>query len=259
EPAHHGRAERGPRARRPRRHPGPPRGPALFWPVAPDRGAERRSRARHRRARRHHRRHGPRRVVRLGRRAAREPRAPRAVPQHLKAGVDVATTAAPGALPVVDLVLRGGRISTFADPEQGPAEVSAIALAGGRVVAIGGDDDVATYVPLAARVIELEGRRVLPGLNDSHIHAVRGGVSWTRTVHWEDVRSLSEGLERLRADAATRAPGEWVAVVGGWHSSQLAEGRAPTDRKSTRLNSSHVKSSYAVWCLKKKRRSARDA
>lgn len=142
--------------------------------------------------------------------------------------MDVATTAAPGALPVVDLVLRGGRISTFADPEQGPAEVSAIALAGGRVVAIGDDDDVATYVPLAARVIELEGRRVLPGLNDSHIHAVRGGVSWTRTVHWEDVRSLSEGLERLRADAATRAPGEWVAVVGGWHSSQLAEGRAPT-------------------------------
>lgn len=129
---------------------------------------------------------------------------------------------------VVDLVLRGGRISTFADPEQGPAEVSALALAGGKVVAIGSDDDMAAYVPLAARVIDLGGRRVLPGLNDSHIHAVRGGVSWTRTVHWEDVRSLDEGLDRLRADAAGRAPGQWVAVVGGWHSSQLAEGRAPT-------------------------------
>src|SRR5690554_60385 len=116
-------------------------------------------------------------------RAAREQRASREVPQHLKAGVDVATTAATGAVPVVDLVLRGGRISTFADPEQGPPEVSAIALAGGRVVAIGSDDDVAPYVPLAARVIDLEGRRVLPGLNDSHIHAVRKGVSWTRTVH----------------------------------------------------------------------------
>lgn len=131
-------------------------------------------------------------------------------------------------VPVVDLVLRGGRISTFADPDQGPAEVEALAIAGGKVVAIGSDEDVAPYVPLAARVVDLGGRRVLPGLNDSHIHAVRGGVSWTRTVHWEDVRTLAEGLERLREDAARRAPGEWVVVVGGWHSSQLAEGRAPT-------------------------------
>jgi len=130
--------------------------------------------------------------------------------------------------PVVDLVLKGGRISTFADPEQGPAEVSALAIAGGKVVAIGSDDELAQLEPLAARVVELEGRRVLPGLNDSHIHAVRGGVSWTRSAHWEDVRSIAEGLERLRDLAASRAPGEWVAVVGGWHSSQMAEGRGPT-------------------------------
>lgn len=140
----------------------------------------------------------------------------------------MSTWGAPGALPLVDLVLRGGRITTFADPDQGPAEVSAIVLGGGKVVAIGSDDDVAPYVPLARRVVELEGRRVVPGLNDSHIHAVRGGVSWTRTVHWEDVRTLADGLSRIREDAAARAAGEWVAVVGGWHSSQLAEGRAPT-------------------------------
>jgi len=130
------------------------------------------------------------------------------------------------ALPVVDLVLRGGRISTFAD--SGPAEVEAIAIAGGRIVAIGSDAELALHADLAERVIELGGRRVIPGLNDSHIHAVRGGVSWTRTVHWEDVRSLADGLERIRQDAANRGPGEWVSVVGGWHSSQLAEGRAPT-------------------------------
>jgi len=140
----------------------------------------------------------------------------------------VPTTLPPGALPAVDLVVRGGRISTFAEPGQGPSEVAALAIAGGKVVAIGSDDDVAAYVPLAARVVDLGGRRVLPGLNDSHIHAVRGGVSWTRTVHWEGVRTLAEGLELVRADAAARAPGEWVAVVGGWHSSQLAEGRGPT-------------------------------
>ncbi len=132
------------------------------------------------------------------------------------------------ALPVIDLILRNGRISTFADPGQGPAEVESAAFAGGRVVAIGTDEQTAALVPLAARVIDLGGRRALPGLNDSHIHAVRAGVTWSRTMHWEDVRSLAEALDRVRAEAEVRAPGEWISVVGGWHRSQLAEGRPPT-------------------------------
>ncbi|HLS73925.1 MAG TPA: amidohydrolase [Actinomycetaceae bacterium] len=133
-----------------------------------------------------------------------------------------------GALPAVDLVLRGGRITTFADPGQAPAEASAIAIAGGRVLAVGSDDELAPYTELAARVIDLDGRRVLPGLNDSHIHAMRAGVSWSVTAHWEGVRALAEGLELLAIDSVGRAPGRWVAVVGGWHRAQLAERRGPT-------------------------------
>ncbi len=135
---------------------------------------------------------------------------------------------APPALPLVDLVLRGGRIRTFADPGQGPAEVPAIALAGGRVVAIGDDTEIAPYAALAARVVDLDGRVALPGLNDSHIHAVRGGASWTRTMHWEDVRSVAEALDRVRGEALRRGPGAWVSAIGGWHSRQFAEGRPPT-------------------------------
>ena len=131
-------------------------------------------------------------------------------------------------LPAVDLVLTNARITTFADADQGPAEAHALAIGGGRVLAVGSEDDVAAYVPLAAEVIDLGGARVIPGLNDSHIHAVRGGVSWTRIVHWEDARSLEDGFSLLKADAAKRAAGEWVSVVGGWHRSQLAENRAPT-------------------------------
>ncbi len=132
------------------------------------------------------------------------------------------------ALPVVDLLLHSGRVTTFADPDQAPAEVEAIAIAAGRIIAVGSDDELAELRPLAARTIDLGGRRVIPGLNDSHIHAVRGGVSWTRTMHWEDVRSIGEALDRVRDDARRRGPGEWVSVVGGWHSSQLAERRPPT-------------------------------
>ncbi|MDN3496253.1 amidohydrolase [Planococcus sp. APC 4015] len=138
------------------------------------------------------------------------------------------TPAAAPPLPVVDLVLHNGRVTTFADPAQGPPEVEAIAIAAGRVIAVGSDADLAPLRDLAARTIDLRGRRVIPGLNDSHIHAVRGGVSWTRTVHWEVVRSIPAGLDLVREDARRRGPGEWVSVVGGWHSSQLDEHRAPT-------------------------------
>jgi len=132
------------------------------------------------------------------------------------------------ALPIVDLVLHGGRISTMARPGEGPAEVESVAIAAGRVIAVGSDAELEPLRALAARTVDLAGRRAIPGLNDSHIHAVRAGVSWTRTMHWEDVRSLREALARTAADAQRRGPGEWVSVIGGWHASQLAEGRCPT-------------------------------
>ena len=69
---------------------------------------------------------------------------------------------------------------------------------------------------------------MLPGLNDSHIHAMRAGLNWDRTLHWEDVRSLSDALDRVREAATGRRPGEWICVVGGWHSRQLRENRLPT-------------------------------
>ena len=128
----------------------------------------------------------------------------------------------------VALVMHSGRITTFADPALGVDEVQSVALAAGRVIAIGTDAELAPLRSLAARVIDLGGRRVIAGLNDSHIHAVRAGVSWTRTMHWEDVRTIDEALHRVSRDAARRGPGAWVSVVGGWHSSQLSERRAPT-------------------------------
>ena len=131
------------------------------------------------------------------------------------------------ALPLVDLVLRGGRITTFADAGQAPAEAEAIAIAGGRIVAVGTDDQLAAYAEVAAQVVDLQGRRVIPGLNDAHIHAVRGGNSWTRSLHWEHVRSVADALDTIRAAADGAEPGAWISVVGGWHRSQFAEQRPP--------------------------------
>jgi predicted amidohydrolase YtcJ len=96
------------------------------------------------------------------------------------------------------------------------------------LVAEGSDDELAPLVENASRVIDLEGRRVLPGLQDSHIHAVRAGLTWERELHWEEVRSLADALAQIRERAARTPSGTWITVVGGWHERQLAERRLPT-------------------------------
>ena len=113
----------------------------------------------------------------------------------------------------VDLLLTGGRITTLAQQGEGSAEVQSLAIAGGRVLAVGSDDELAPYASHARRVIELGGRRVIPGLIDSHIHAVRGGVSWLVSVHWDGVRSIADALEVPPAIACIKA-GRPAAYVG---------------------------------------------
>ena len=80
----------------------------------------------------------------------------------------------------------------------------------------------------STRVVDLGGRTVIPGLIDSHIHAIRAGLTWQTEVHWIGVRSLAEALDRIRAKAAVAPGGSWLVVAGGWTPRQFAEQRAPT-------------------------------
>lgn len=125
----------------------------------------------------------------------------------------------------VDLVVHGGRLWT-GDPDSGPA--TALAVRDGRIVAVGTDEELAPLAERAPRVVDLAGRRLLPGLQDSHIHAARAGLTWERELHWEEIRSLADGLAQIRDRAATSPAGTWISVVGGWHERQLAERRMPT-------------------------------
>jgi len=154
--------------------------------------------------------------------------------------------------PAVDLLLRGGRITTFAADGQGPAEAEAVAVGGGRILAVGDDAQLAPYAAQAARVIDLGGRRTIPGLIDSHIHAVRAGVSWSASLHWEGVRSLAAALGTIRGRAAELPAGAWIAVIGGWHRRQFAEGRVPTPAELDAAAPDHpvyVQETYDVGIL----------
>ncbi len=135
----------------------------------------------------------------------------------------LATFAATAHAQPADTILLNGKIVVYDAP---PAQ--ALAVRDGKIAAIGQSADIRALAGPATRVIDLDGRTVIPGLIDSHIHAIRAGLTYATEVHWIGVRTLAEALERLRT-AAQRAPkGAWLVVAGGWSERQFAEDRRPT-------------------------------
>jgi predicted amidohydrolase YtcJ len=124
-----------------------------------------------------------------------------------------------------DLILTGGKIATLRYNE---GFVEALAVKNGRVLAVGSDDEVLRFKGESTRVIELAGRTVIPGLNDSHLHVVRGGRFYNLELRWDGVPSLRRGLEMVREQAGRTPKGQWVRVVGGWSPYQFEERRMPT-------------------------------
>ncbi|MGP3690654.1 amidohydrolase [Streptomyces sp. IBSNAI002] len=124
-----------------------------------------------------------------------------------------------------DVIVRNAKVHT-GDPARPGAQ--AIAVRDGRVLAVGDDHDMATLVGPATRVVDALGRRIVPGLNDSHLHVIRGGLNYVLELRWDGVRSLHEGLAMLREQVARTPRGQWVRVVGGWSAEQFAEQRLPT-------------------------------
>ncbi|HTI69166.1 MAG TPA: amidohydrolase [Candidatus Limnocylindria bacterium] len=122
-----------------------------------------------------------------------------------------------------DLILHNGRITTL-DPQY--PEATNIAIRDGRVIGV--DDAEAYECGPETVMIDLQGRRVIPGLNDSHLHVIRGGLNYNMELRWDGVPSLADGLRMLREQARRTPPGQWVRIVGGWSEFQFAEHRMPT-------------------------------
>jgi hypothetical protein len=123
-----------------------------------------------------------------------------------------------------ELILYNGKITTL---DSAHPQVSAVALADGRIAATGGEELLGTAKDKTHR-IDLKGRRVIPGLNDSHMHVIRGGLSYNAELRWDGVPSLVDGLRMLKEQAHRTPPGQWVRVIGGWSEFQFAERRMPT-------------------------------
>ncbi len=124
-----------------------------------------------------------------------------------------------------DLVLRNGRIATQDDRR---SFASALAVKDGRVLAAASEKEVLARAGPSTRVIDAGGRTVVPGLNDSHLHVIRGGLHFNLELRWDGVPSLADALRMLREQARRTPPPQWVRVVGGWTEFQFAERRMPT-------------------------------
>ncbi|MGO8994781.1 MAG: amidohydrolase [Polyangiaceae bacterium] len=123
------------------------------------------------------------------------------------------------------IVLFNGKITTM-DPAR--PEVGACLIEGGRFSAVGEKDELLRAAPKNARRVDLQGRRAIPGLIDSHMHVIRGGLNYNLELRWDGVRSLAVAMDMLKKQVlATPAP-LWVRVVGGFTEMQFAERRLPT-------------------------------
>jgi len=126
---------------------------------------------------------------------------------------------------IADLILTNGRFHTL---DRSNPQADTVAIADGRFVAVGNAADVMRHRGDATRVIDLDGHTVIPGLNDSHLHLIRGGLNYNLELRWEGVPSLADALRMLRKQAQRTPHPQWVRVVGGWNEFQFAERRMPT-------------------------------
>ncbi len=133
--------------------------------------------------------------------------------------------AGPGGAQTADIILVHGKILTLDDHF---SVREALAVSEGRIAALGRSIDIMRLAGRKTRVVDLRGRTVIPGLIDSHIHAIRAALSYSVEVSWIGASSLEEALGRVRDAARAAKPGDWLIVAGGWTPEQFREKRRPT-------------------------------
>lgn len=124
-----------------------------------------------------------------------------------------------------DTILIDGKVMTV---DRLDSIREALAVRDGKIAAVGSTADIRRLAGPQTRIVDLQGRTVIPGLIDSHLHAIRAALSFSTEVNWIGVRSLTEALARVHDAGRTMKPGAWLIVAGGWNVQQFRENRRPT-------------------------------
>jgi predicted amidohydrolase YtcJ len=123
-----------------------------------------------------------------------------------------------------DLIVFNAKITTqnLAQPE-----ASALAVKRGRIYAVGTDTEILSLKDNNTQLIDADGRRLIPGLNDAHLHILNES-NYNYNIRWDGVPTLKQGLEMLSEQAKRTPEGQWVKAIGGWSPYQFKENRHPT-------------------------------
>lgn len=127
-----------------------------------------------------------------------------------------------------DIILTQGKIIS-ADAQD--KIYQAMAVRDGKIIALGKSKEMQAWKGSQTQVINLKGKVVIPGLIDSHMHAIRAALSYSTEVHWFGLNSIEAALDKLKQAAVRAKPGEWLIVAGGWTEEQFKEGRRPTQEE----------------------------
>jgi predicted amidohydrolase YtcJ len=121
-------------------------------------------------------------------------------------------------------IYHNGRIATNSTPYF----AEAMAVEDGKVLATGTSSNLLQSRLADTKLVDLGGHTVIPGLNDSHMHVIRGGLHYNLELRWDGVPSLADAMRMLKEQVLRTPAPQWVRVVGGWTEFQFAERRMPT-------------------------------
>jgi predicted amidohydrolase YtcJ len=142
----------------------------------------------------------------------------------------LALPASPALAQTADTVLFNGKILTV---DKDFSVQQALAIGHGEVLATGTTAAMKKLAGNSAKMIDLGGRTVIPGLTDGHIHGIRAALTFGTEVNWIGVPTLKQALDKVREAGKLQRPGSWIVVAGGWTQEQFAEKRRPTAREVT--------------------------
>ncbi len=147
------------------------------------------------------------------------------------AAVALLTAFAQAQQPTADTIYIHGNILTGThlrpnDPSTTPEKVAALAIADGKILAVGSDSAILKLKSPKTKVIDLHGAFAMPGFNDAHTHIASAGQQ-KLSINLDGVKSLAEMQQRIRIYAAKAKPGTWL-VGGGWDHTLWTGAKLPT-------------------------------
>ena len=151
----------------------------------------------------------------------------------LAVALSFASSAGIASAQTADTVLFNGKVLTV---DKDFSVQQALAVDHGRVLASGTSVAMRKLAGDKARLIDLGGRTVIPGLTDGHIHGIRAALTFGTEVNWIGVATLKEALEKIRQAGKAQKPGSWIVVAGGWTEEQFEEKRRPTAAEVTAVS-----------------------